>query len=173
MRKPIDLDKTKPDPLVAARAAASGETVTIVGYIRSIDKQTVTLSLDGRPDPCLEISRSDVVAAFSDDDDDRVTLLVKSDAELGTTLTLRARDFTHFGGEGQCQRCAPATDSVGPGPPPDQTQMAMASPGTGLTGRVPWPWCRDACEYCRRYGWYCWPCFICAIIASNSPSVAS
>jgi hypothetical protein len=164
----------QPDPLVAARAAASGETVTILGYIRSIDKQTITLSLDGQPDPFLEISRSDVVAAFDDDNEDRVTLLLKSDAELGTTLTLKARDFIHFGGESQCQGCAPATGSVGPGsPPPDPTQMAMAPAGTSLTGRVPWPWCYDACDYCRRYGLYCWPCFICAIIASNSPSVAS
>ena len=25
-------------------------------------------------------------------------------------------------------------------------------------------WCRLACAYCRYYGLYCWPCYICAWI---------
>ena len=27
-------------------------------------------------------------------------------------------------------------------------------------------WCRLACLYCRYTGYYCWPCYICAIIIS-------
>jgi len=48
-----------------------------------------------------------------------------------------------------------------------QAQLQIS---TGLTGSVPWPWCRAACDYCRTYGWYCWPCFICAIILADSPT---
>jgi hypothetical protein len=28
-------------------------------------------------------------------------------------------------------------------------------------------WCRLACLYCRYTGYYCWPCFICALIIST------
>lgn len=43
--------------------------------------------------------------------------------------------------------------------------ITLAAPN-GLTGSVPWSWCQDACDYCRNYGWGCWPCFICQIITS-------
>lgn len=33
---------------------------------------------------------------------------------------------------------------------------------------APWPWCRDACDYCKYYGLYCWPCFICAIYPGDA-----
>lgn len=55
-----------------------------------------------------------------------------------------------------------------------------ASAGTGPTGgtavvpQLPLGlspdqlyWCRLACLYCRYTGYFCWPCFICAIIISQ------
>jgi hypothetical protein len=149
--------------------------VTLTGFIRDVDKRSVTLSLTDQPDPCLKISRADVVIALADDVDDRVTVLVKADAEFQVDLKLKASDFSRFGDTSGCG-CGSSSevgDATGAWPRPDATQAAMAPQVPGLTGRVPWPWCRDACEYCRRYGWYCWPCFICAIIASNSEATRS
>jgi len=39
-------------------------------------------------------------------------------------------------------------------------------------------WCRLACLYCRYTGYYCWPCFVCALIISTggvaqSPGIAA
>lgn len=51
-------------------------------------------------------------------------------------------------------------------------QQLSSSVRPGLTGRVPWPWCSLACEYCRDYGYACFPCWICAIIVANTGELA-
>jgi hypothetical protein len=46
-----------------------------------------------------------------------------------------------------------------------QAAAVVPQMAVGLTsGQL--EWCRAACLYCRYTGYYCWPCYICAIIIS-------
>jgi hypothetical protein len=165
--KRVEIRELSPDPIAKARAEADQDTATITGVVRTISEDAISLSLAGPGNPYLRISRDSVIAAFQDESGGVATLLVDEAADVELRVALKAREVEAIGEAQRSTGC----DCTGGGytRPAASARRAAAAPGAGLTGQVPWPWCREACEYCRDYGWYCWPCFICAIIAANNP----
>ncbi len=80
--KQIDLKNLKADPLVAARMAAGAPTATVKGRIRTINDESVCICLDKDGSSFVEYPRSAIAAAFVDEDDSDVTLLVHIGADV-------------------------------------------------------------------------------------------
>jgi len=88
--KTIKLDDLKPDPLSAAQASTDKETVTISGYICAVDKTTISVSENRNGTFHIECPRSAVIAAFTNEETEQVTLLVEANAQVKTVSTMRA-----------------------------------------------------------------------------------
>lgn len=88
--KTIKIDKIQLDPLAAALASTDKETVTVSGYICAVDEATISVSETRDGTSYVEYPRSAVVAAFSDEESDQVTLLVEANARVKAISALRA-----------------------------------------------------------------------------------
>jgi len=88
--KTIKIDDLKPDPLSAAQASTDKETVTVSGYICAVDKTTISVSENRDGTFHIECPRSAVIAAFTDEDTEQVTLLVEANAQIKTISIIRA-----------------------------------------------------------------------------------
>ncbi len=88
--KTIDVDKIQPDPLAAALASTDKDTVTVLGYICAVDKATICVSETRDGTSYIEYPRSAVVAAFTDEKSDQVTLLVEANARVKAISAMRA-----------------------------------------------------------------------------------
>ena len=92
--KKVDLTKLTADPLSKARYEADGETSVVSGYIRSINKDTISLAESQTRTSYVVFERSSVVAAFEDEKKNgKVTLLFFSDAEVKIVTTRRLNSF--------------------------------------------------------------------------------
>ena len=80
--KQIDLETIEPDPLVAARLAAGAPTATIRGKIRAIDDESVSICLDTDGTTYVEYPRSAIAAAFRDEGNPAIVLLVHVGADV-------------------------------------------------------------------------------------------
>jgi hypothetical protein len=165
--KPVDLGKLAADPILAARARVGVDTVTVRGFVRSVDEQTIALatSLDG--DSFVEYPRASVVAAFREDDSTETTLVVQADSRVRVVALTRAPGAGGAGCGTECQSedgkskcccgvgercrstlntcwCEPATRFEGGGGyPPATRAYAARSAESGLPagefGQAAWP----------------------------------
>ncbi len=98
--KKLSLSRLTPDPLAKAHAQAAGETITVSGYIRNTDEDTISICQNQASQSYVEYPRSSITAAFSEDDDStKVTFLIASDAEVRTVKRSLAKDVA---GEKEC-----------------------------------------------------------------------
>ena len=88
--KTIDVDKLQRDPLSAAIAGTDKETVTVSGFICAVDKATISVCETRDSASYIEYPRSAVIAAFTDEESDQVTLLVDADARVKAISAARA-----------------------------------------------------------------------------------
>ena len=88
--KTIDLDKLEPDPVAAALASSDKEAVTVSGYICAVDKATISISETPDAASYIEYPRSAVIAAFTDEQSSRVTLLIDANARARAISAARA-----------------------------------------------------------------------------------
>lgn len=88
--KTIEVDKLQPDPLAAALANTDKETVTVSGYICAVDKATISVSETRDGTSYIEYPRSSVIAAFTDEKSEHVTLLVEANARVKAVSAMRA-----------------------------------------------------------------------------------
>lgn len=88
--KTIEVDKIQPDPLAAALTSTDKETVTVSGYICAVDEATISVSETRDGTSYIEYPRSAVVAAFTDEKSDQVTLLVEANARVKEISAMRA-----------------------------------------------------------------------------------
>lgn len=90
--KTIDLDKLQPDPIAAAVARADKDVVTVSGYICAVSETSISMSMTRDDSSCREYPRSAVIAAFTDEETEQVTLLVDAKARVRAISTLRMED---------------------------------------------------------------------------------
>jgi hypothetical protein len=77
----INLSKISPDPLTEACSQTDEETITVTGYVRSTDEDTISVCEDQTSRSFVEYPRRSIVGAFKEDEDPaKVTFLVKSGA---------------------------------------------------------------------------------------------
>lgn len=88
--KTLDLDKLEPDPVAAALASSDKEAVTVSGYICAVDKATISISETPDATSYIEYPRSAVIAAFTDEQSSRVTLLIDANARAKAISATRA-----------------------------------------------------------------------------------
>lgn len=88
--KTIEVDKIQPDPLAAALASTDKDTVTVSGYINAVNNETISVSETRDGTSYIEYPRSAVIAAFTDEKSDQVTLLVESNARVKAVSAMRA-----------------------------------------------------------------------------------
>lgn len=119
--KEIDLSKLTADPLSKARCEADGETITISGYIRSVHKDTISLTDTQTSSSYTEYPRSSVIAAFEDDKKPgKITLLVLSDTEVKIVTTRRMNTFKNS------KKCRCSDIGVAEARPLDSIHPALA-----------------------------------------------
>lgn len=92
--KTIEIEKIQPDPLAAALASTDKETVTVTGYVSSVDKASISLCDTRDGISCTEYPRTAIIAAFSDEKSDKLTLLVDANARVKVVTTTRAGSQT-------------------------------------------------------------------------------
>lgn len=93
--QPVDLSELAPDPLTKAIAESAGHTVTVSGYVRTTNKDAISICKDQTSGSYVEYPRSSIAAAFRDDSEStKVTLLVASEAEVRVVRHVRASDST-------------------------------------------------------------------------------
>ena len=88
--KTIDVDRLQPDPLAAALASTDKEIVTTFGYICAVGKTTISISATRDGTSYIEYPRSAVIAAFTDEDSEQVTLLVEANARVKAISAMQA-----------------------------------------------------------------------------------
>lgn len=88
--KTIEVDKIQPDPVAAVLASTDKETVIVSGYICAVNKATISVSETRDGTSYIEYPRSAVVAAFTDEKSDQVTLLVEANARVKAISAMRA-----------------------------------------------------------------------------------
>ena len=119
--KKIDLTKLTADPLSKARSEADGETSIISGYIRSVNKDTISLTETQTSSSYTEYTRSSIIAAFEDDKKrGKVTLLIMSDAEVKIVTTRRLNAFKNS------RNCRCSDTGVAEARPLDSIHPALA-----------------------------------------------
>ena len=98
--KKLNLSRLTPDPLAKAHAQTDGETITVSGYIRNTDEDTISICQNQASQSYVEYPRSSIKAAFSEDKDStKTTFLVESNAMIRTISQGRAKDV---GGKKEC-----------------------------------------------------------------------
>jgi len=81
--KKLDIDKLSPDPFAAAVIGANYETAVVSGYIRSTDRDTISICKNRLDKSTIEFSRKSIVAAFNfDEKSTKVIFLIKKDTEI-------------------------------------------------------------------------------------------
>lgn len=173
--KSLEIDKLEPDPLAATLASTDKETIIVSGYICNVDKATISLSNTRDGTSQIEYPRSAIIAAFSDEKSEKVTLLVEVSARVKIISTVRAGTLNSqackannksmsdiFTGDGQIQnehscncKKEPSTNSN------DLYKTALQPDGTIIyrkSCQTKWMWICDALgcrqipyEECRYY----------------------
>lgn len=80
--KEIDLNELTADPLVAASLRGGSTTVTLSGFVRSVDEETISVCGSQMGGPYVEFPRSAVIATFSEEDSDAVMFVLNDDVEF-------------------------------------------------------------------------------------------
>ena len=81
--KSLDISKLEADPLLKARAKANVKTITISGYIRSINKDTFTICSSQMSKSYIECPYSAIIAAFKcDEKTTKITFLINNDTSI-------------------------------------------------------------------------------------------
>ena len=92
--KKIDLSKISPDPFTEACSQNDEETLTVTGYVRCTDENTISVCEDQTSKSFVEYPRRSIVGAFKEDEKSaKVTFLVKSGAIVRIVKKSRADDI--------------------------------------------------------------------------------
>lgn len=122
--KKLPLSRLTADPLTKARAEADTETVTISGYIRSTDEDTISICEKQTSQSYVEYPRSAIEAAFNTDEKStKVTLVVAGDAKVRTVKESFAKDVN---GKKDCG-CGGSDPDVKEARPPKSIHPALAA----------------------------------------------
>lgn len=92
--KKLTLSRLTPDPLTKAHAQAGEDTMTIHGYVRSADEDTIAICEEQSGKSYVEYLRSAVIAAFEEgEDSERVAFVIKSNAKVRIIRTAKAKEI--------------------------------------------------------------------------------
>lgn len=139
MTKLLDLDKLQSDPIAAARAEAGKDVTTVVGFIRNISKNVISVAQHRDSDVFVEYPREAIVAGFEDEDSSgQVTLLVQSDAKVNVVKPSRANVAFMAPGGGLGHGASCKSD--------DGTESCACLPGQKCVKGVTFCKCKDATE---------------------------
>ena len=106
--QPLDLKNLKPDALTKAISAVEGKFVSLTGYIRAVDDDSLSFCSSRSRSSHVEIPRTSVLAAFRDEaEEGRVTLLIAKDAQVAIVRRLDASEISTGG-----TRCEPSDVGV-------------------------------------------------------------
>ena len=139
MAKKIDLDELEADAVAAAYADADGEVSTVTGYVRSVDKKSVTMTQSRESDVQVAYARNAIVASFEErKSTGLVTLLVRSDARVQVTQTTSAALAMRAPGGGLGHGASCASD--------DGRETCACLPGQKCVKGATFCKCKDATD---------------------------
>ena len=138
MVKPLSIEHLQADPIVAARAKADGDVITVTGFVRTVSDTTISLAKHRASQSFVEYPREAIAAVFEEEDDSgMVTLLVHRDAEVQVVRPTRAGvAYLAPGGLGHGASCQ--SD--------DESETCSCLPGQKCVKGVTFCKCEDASE---------------------------